>query len=389
MTTTEFSTEFDVLYNNVTSNQAPGLNEYEKSVFLTKAQSQLLWEYFNVRTDGVGGGFDGSVKRQYDFSSLVETTTLVNVNEASTIVPDSAKIDKRSHVFLFPKDFFLTVNEIVSDSKWQYSVLPLNYSEYQKLMLKPYNFPIKRAAWRLLNGLLEASSVSTKDVEFITPYTKMSITVRITRDSYEPYEGETLTDDTIWFSSDENNPSAPMVMLNAYLEEFTSPTKANCVITLAFDDSNSHTDSEYVRIAYLGFKEALKRGVPNSTIVRVAKMINCLQAIKIKTDYVIDEGSSIIFNTIPSNLKSTLAELIGNFTGEVSYKLRYVKTPSPIILDYLTNYGNATLEGLSDVTECKLPPETHQEILERAVTLAKIAWQGGTITQAAARQKEQ
>ena len=59
----EFSTEFDVLFNNITSNQAPGLNEYEKSVFLTKAQSQLINEYFNNRTDGVGGGFDGSQRR--------------------------------------------------------------------------------------------------------------------------------------------------------------------------------------------------------------------------------------------------------------------------------------------------------------------------------------
>ncbi len=33
----EFSSEFDVLYNNITSNQAPGLDDYEKSVFLTKA----------------------------------------------------------------------------------------------------------------------------------------------------------------------------------------------------------------------------------------------------------------------------------------------------------------------------------------------------------------
>jgi hypothetical protein len=37
MTTSEFSNQFDVLYNNITSNQAPGLDEYEKSVFLTKA----------------------------------------------------------------------------------------------------------------------------------------------------------------------------------------------------------------------------------------------------------------------------------------------------------------------------------------------------------------
>ena len=33
MNNTEFSNQFDVFYNNITSNQAPGLNEYEKSVF--------------------------------------------------------------------------------------------------------------------------------------------------------------------------------------------------------------------------------------------------------------------------------------------------------------------------------------------------------------------
>ena len=37
MTTQEFSDQFDVLYNNIGSDQAPGINEYEKSVFLTKA----------------------------------------------------------------------------------------------------------------------------------------------------------------------------------------------------------------------------------------------------------------------------------------------------------------------------------------------------------------
>lgn len=33
MTCEEFSNEFDILYNNVMSNQAPGLDEYEKKCF--------------------------------------------------------------------------------------------------------------------------------------------------------------------------------------------------------------------------------------------------------------------------------------------------------------------------------------------------------------------
>ena len=48
MTTQEFSNEFEVLYNNIMSNQAPGLDEYEKSIFLTKAQEELVRDYFNL-----------------------------------------------------------------------------------------------------------------------------------------------------------------------------------------------------------------------------------------------------------------------------------------------------------------------------------------------------
>ena len=46
MTNNEFSNEFDVLYQNIASNQAPGLDAYEKSVFLTMAQEQIVLELY-------------------------------------------------------------------------------------------------------------------------------------------------------------------------------------------------------------------------------------------------------------------------------------------------------------------------------------------------------
>lgn len=146
MTNPEFSNTFDLLFNNISSNRAAGLNEYEKSVFLTKAEGMLVKEYFNQRTDGVGGGFDGSEKRQYDFSSLIKTQRL------NVYTKDYQKLDNRSHVYLFPRDYFLSVNEIVSDDKFQYTVLPLTYQEYRQMMMKPYNYPVKRAVWRILTG---------------------------------------------------------------------------------------------------------------------------------------------------------------------------------------------------------------------------------------------
>lgn len=63
MTTQEFSNEFDVLYNNIMSNQAPGLDEYEKSIFLTKAQEELVRDYFNSRNVKNAQGFDDNQKK--------------------------------------------------------------------------------------------------------------------------------------------------------------------------------------------------------------------------------------------------------------------------------------------------------------------------------------
>lgn len=260
MTNEEFSNEFDVLYNNISSNQAPGLDEYEKSVFLTKAQSEILREYFNSRVDGTNGGFDGSQKRQYDFSQLITTTTLRNVVEytpgsggitPSEYINPTLKIDKRSLCYKFPKDYFLSVNEIISDTKRQYSVISISYSDYQRLMTKPYAYPPKNSVWRL----------------------------------------------------------------------FTS-TAFNVVATQTTE--------------------------ADSTLV-------------------------------------PLAEIIGKFEGSIEYHLRYVKKPSPIILVDITE-DNLSIEGESDKTECQLPSEIHQEILERAVTLAKIAYQGGSTSTLANQQ---
>lgn len=78
----EFSNEFDVLYNNITSNQAPGLDIYEKSVFLTKAQDDIIKSYFNPRTNKTQEGFDGNERRQIDFSMIMRS----KVYEPKTII---------------------------------------------------------------------------------------------------------------------------------------------------------------------------------------------------------------------------------------------------------------------------------------------------------------
>ena len=38
----EFSQKFDILFNNLMSNAAPEIDEFEKSVILTKAQREII-----------------------------------------------------------------------------------------------------------------------------------------------------------------------------------------------------------------------------------------------------------------------------------------------------------------------------------------------------------
>lgn len=168
MTTQEFSNSFDVLYNNIMSNAAPGLNEYEKSVFLTKAQEEIVKNYFNPKGNKYQEGFDGSAKRQIDFSGLI------SVADATTTTL-SPTFDVRAKVYKLPEDLFLIINESLTTNTGIKQVIPIRYDEYTRLMSKPYKEPLKFQAWRLVTKG-EGSSIVQSEViphsgETITKYT--------------------------------------------------------------------------------------------------------------------------------------------------------------------------------------------------------------------------
>lgn len=178
MTNLEFSNEFDVLYNNITSNQAPGLDEYEKSVFLTKAQDEIIKAYFNPRTNKTQEGFDGNEKRQIDFSMIMRSQIYEPSRGASDIFTTSFfdLRDNTKAVTLNP-DILMFVNEYVevtrNDKKnVRLTVVPINYMEYSRLMSKPFKRPTKNQAWRLLdnsNGAKKAELI-VGPIDTITKY---------------------------------------------------------------------------------------------------------------------------------------------------------------------------------------------------------------------------
>ena len=98
MTLQELSVEFDILYNNISSNQAPGLSEYEKSVFLTQAMEAVILDLYK----GTGGdSFESTEELTRYLNTLVKTKSINVIKEETTpiftdktYVADLADINK-------------------------------------------------------------------------------------------------------------------------------------------------------------------------------------------------------------------------------------------------------------------------------------------------------
>lgn len=153
MSVEEMDNMFDVLYNNITSNQAPGLNAYEKSVFLTKGQDEILKNYFNPKSKGntTQDGFDGNAKRQVDFSMLTSVET--KSSDFENPLFDTRENTKSVGL---PSKLMFAINEVVevtrNDKSVILQVIPIKFDEYSRLMCKPYKRPLKYQAWRLTNN---------------------------------------------------------------------------------------------------------------------------------------------------------------------------------------------------------------------------------------------
>lgn len=170
ITVKELEDQFDVLYNSITSNQAPGLDIYEKSVFLTKAQTDVILSYFNERKNRVFQGYDGSLERQADFSKLTVTQKKISADLLKAV------FDPRSNskAIVMPENMLLVLNEYVNvertmstDTKSiRLTVIPMEYTEYNRLMSKPYKRPLHYQAWRLItyNGMESFPNQVTYDL---------------------------------------------------------------------------------------------------------------------------------------------------------------------------------------------------------------------------------
>lgn len=144
MTSKEFSSQFDILYDNITSGKAPGLNDYEKSVFLTKAQDQLIKNYFTPLGNKYQEGHSDSHKRTIDFSNITKSKNAITGTIGTGTTYRDTMIYERPADILIPRGFVLR-----NDSNKELQVVSVSEEELTRLFSKPYKQPYKGQAYKL------------------------------------------------------------------------------------------------------------------------------------------------------------------------------------------------------------------------------------------------
>ena len=169
----ELSNQFDVLVSSYRrfrdfDNKEPmdtiEFNEYEKSLFLTKAQEELVLSLYNGRNSSLQSFEETEELRRY-LSNLVEEAKL------EPIVTSDGKplgIESNSKFFTLPEDlWFLTYESALlgqgkCEGHTSQDVYPVTQDEYNKVKKNPFRGANFRRALRL--------DLSENNIEVISKY---------------------------------------------------------------------------------------------------------------------------------------------------------------------------------------------------------------------------
>lgn len=166
MTTKEFSNEFDIHYNSIATNQAPDLDLYEKSVFLSKAQLELVKGHFNKYGNKYKEGFEESSKRRVDLNQLITTySTTLNIDTDKGLNPNSVFFPVSVDTMFILNEFAKLISDDSCINGQYVKVVPKTHDEYNIQIKNPFKKPDKSVVWRLDHG---SFGVVKKNIELIT-----------------------------------------------------------------------------------------------------------------------------------------------------------------------------------------------------------------------------
>lgn len=174
MTVEEFSREFDIGYNSIAGASAPPIDEYEKSLYLTKAQLEIVKNYYDALSNRKQKGFEATEKRRRDLSQLTKDF------KTSASFTNSIGIHPTSKFYNIPSDTFLIVNEKAKiltpgcDLNKLITVEPMTHDEFNVQIDNPFKRPDRNLAWRL-----DISNINNnKVVEIVSTFGQLEYQIR-------------------------------------------------------------------------------------------------------------------------------------------------------------------------------------------------------------------
>ena len=139
MTTEEFSNEFDTLVSSYSN--GVWFDEYEKSVFLTKAQESVITGLYN----GSINSFEDTEEVRRYLNTLVKTWDSTEYKDDGTGFNDSNSI-----IIELPEDvWYITYEYIITNTGIEILVVPTPQDELYKTKNNPFKGPNRRRALRL------------------------------------------------------------------------------------------------------------------------------------------------------------------------------------------------------------------------------------------------
>lgn len=171
MELTEWYPEFLTLWDNIMSNQAPSLSEYEVSIFLTEAQEAVVKGVYNGT---LSNSFESTEEARSYLSNLVDQKDC-DANSTSTI-----HIVSNSKLYDLPDDYYFITFESVTLSdnndrcvrNKQVIVKPVTQDVFWELHKNPFKQDNENRVLRLTHGNI---------AELVTPYNIATYSVRYIR----------------------------------------------------------------------------------------------------------------------------------------------------------------------------------------------------------------
>lgn len=163
MTIQEFSNIFDTLLNSYNTTAQFGeqaskreivLDEYEKSVYLTKAQEEVVTNFYNGKNP-YGDSFESTEEMRRYLENLVKTKVYSTTEQVS-----GTGVSDNSVFYKLPNDVaFITMEQVTYNDKSlgcyngsTAAVYPVTQDEYSRIKNNPFRGPTRYKAIRLDPG---------------------------------------------------------------------------------------------------------------------------------------------------------------------------------------------------------------------------------------------